>query len=62
MTTVLEAAQMLDEEYVVEKILTILGDGDKANEIIKRMNADELERGKVIAPTEPEEEEETPEE
>ena len=47
-TTVLSAAQILDEDYVTEKILTLLGDGDKAEEIIKRMTADELERGGVI--------------
>lgn len=46
-TTVLEAAQVLDDDYVTEKILTLLGDGDKAEEIIKRMTADELERGGV---------------
>lgn len=51
-STVLEAAQVLDTEYVTEKILTLLGDGDKAEEIIKRMNADELERGGVIEPQE----------
>ena len=44
-TTVLEASQVLDTEYVTEKILTLLGDGDKADDIIERMNADELEMG-----------------
>jgi SPP1 family phage portal protein len=44
-TTVLEASQVLDAEYVTEKVLTLLGDGDKADEIIERMNADELEMG-----------------
>lgn len=43
--TVLEAAQVLDADYVTEKVLTILGDGDQAEDIIERMNADELEMG-----------------
>lgn len=51
-TTVLAAAQVLDADYVTEKILTLLGDGDKAEEIIKRMTADELDRGNVIVKTE----------
>lgn len=42
--TILQAAQFLDADYVTEKILTILGDGDKVEEIIGRMNADDLER------------------
>ena len=42
--TVLQAAEYLDPEYVTEKILTILGDGDKAAEMLKKMNADSLER------------------
>lgn len=46
--TVLEAAQVLDTEYVTEKVLNLLGDGDKAEEIIERMNADELEMGGVL--------------
>lgn len=55
-TTVLAAAQALDTDYVTEKVLNLFGDGDKAEEIIKRMTADELERGEAV------EEEETPEE
>lgn len=42
---VVSASQFLDEEYCTRKILTIFGDGDQADEIIKRMDADELERG-----------------
>ena len=41
--TVLEAAQVLDTEYVTEKVLTLFGDGDQADEVIERMNAEELE-------------------
>lgn len=43
-TTVLQAAQYLDGEYVTRKILTILGDADKAEEMLERINADELDR------------------
>lgn len=43
--TVLEASQVLDADYVTEKILNLLGDGDKTEEILERMAADELEMG-----------------
>lgn len=46
--TVLSAASVLDESYVTEKILTILGDGDRAEEILEQMDADELERGGAV--------------
>ena len=42
--TVLQSAAYLDPDYVTEKILTILGDGDKAAEMLKKMNADSLSR------------------
>lgn len=42
--TVLQAAQTLSPDYVTEKVLTLFGDGDKAEEMIKNMDADELER------------------
>lgn len=41
---VLSAALYLPQEYVTRKILTILGDGDKADEIIEQMNAEDMER------------------
>lgn len=44
---VLQAGEYLDSEYVVEKILNILGDGDQAEEVLKRMDADELDRGDI---------------
>lgn len=47
-TTVLQAASYLPSDYVTEKILTILGDGDKANDLIEQMAADELDRGSVL--------------
>lgn len=43
-TTVLQAASYLDEEYVVKKILTILGDGDQFEDVLKRKDAEELDR------------------
>lgn len=41
---VLSAAQHLDSQYVTEKILSLLGDADKADEVIKRMQAEETNR------------------
>lgn len=49
MSTVLQAAQYLPEDYVTTKILTILGDGDMADDILKQMEADEMERMEVQA-------------
>lgn len=40
--TLLSAAQYLPQEYVTEKILTILGDGDRAEEIQKLMDEEML--------------------
>ena len=40
--TVLQATEVLDDEYVTRKILTLLGDGDQADEILQRIDADEL--------------------
>lgn len=51
--TVLQASPELDREYVTSKILTLLGDGDMVETILKRQEADELDRIKE----EPEEEE-----
>ena len=45
---ILQAASALDDEYVTKKILTILGDGDQAEEIIKRKNADEITRHREL--------------
>lgn len=42
--TVLQAAQYLTEDYVTEKILTLLGDGDKAKDILKQREKEEAER------------------
>lgn len=54
--TVVSAASYLSEDYVTEKILTVLGDGDKAEEMLKEMSADEIDR--LAEDNQPEEEEE----
>ena len=43
-TTVISAAAYTGDEYTTEKILTILGDGDKAEDIIKQQEADEIDK------------------
>jgi SPP1 family phage portal protein len=42
--TILQASANLPDDYVTTKILTLLGDGDKAEEMVKQMQADELKR------------------
>lgn len=41
---VLSAAQYLSQEYVTEKILTLLGDGDKVNDVLKAMDGEDMDR------------------
>lgn len=41
---ILQASQFLTQEYVTEKLLTIFGDADKVEDILKQQEADELER------------------
>jgi hypothetical protein len=41
-TAVLSAANMLPKDYVVQKIVTLLGDGDRAQEIAEQAEADGL--------------------
>lgn len=43
-STLLQASQYLDDEYVTRKILTLLGDADKAEEVLKNMEANEYDR------------------
>lgn len=43
-STVLQAATYLSDDYVTRKILTLLGDADKADEIIEQLGADEYKR------------------
>ena len=45
---VLQAAEYLDDEYVTTKILTLLGDADKAREVLKRKDAESAERYKQM--------------
>lgn len=59
--TILQAETVLDEEYITRKVLEYLGDGDKADEIIERKEADELERGNVTTSIETPENEENEE-
>lgn len=49
--TIIQSASYLDEEYVTRKILTLLGDGDQADEIIKKIDSDELDRGDITDET-----------
>ena len=41
---VLMSAEYLDDEYVTTKILTLLGDADKAQEVLKRKDAEAADR------------------
>lgn len=43
-SVLLQAAQYLDDEYVTKKILTLLGDADKADEIIASMEEYDYQR------------------
>lgn len=42
--TVIQASSYLDEEYIVTKILTIFGDADKVDEVLKNMDEENSER------------------
>ena len=42
----LSAGEYLDDEYITTKILTILGDGDKAKEVLERRDAEAADRYK----------------
>lgn len=42
--TVISAAAYLDDEYMTRKILTILGDGDKADEVMERKDKEDMDR------------------
>ena len=45
---VLHAAEYLDDEYVTTKILTLLGDADKSQEVLKRKDAEAADRYKQM--------------
>lgn len=57
MQTLLLAAQYLDEEYITTKAVTILGDPDMADEIMKRKAAEDLDRFNGTEPDVQEEDE-----
>lgn len=42
--TIVQAAQYLPDDYVTTKIVTILGDADKAEELLKEQDAENMER------------------
>jgi hypothetical protein len=42
--TLLTSGEYLDSEYITKKILTLLGDGDKVEEILRRKGAEEINR------------------
>lgn len=50
--TLVQARDYLDDEYITRKIMEILGDGDMADEVLKRIDAESMERINV-PPTEP---------
>ena len=41
---VLKSVEYLDTEYIVQKILTVLGDADKVEEVLQRLQAEEVGR------------------
>jgi hypothetical protein len=43
---VLQCAEYLDDEYIITKLLTLLGDADKVDEVIKRKTAEAADRYK----------------
>lgn len=43
---ILQADEYLDDEYVTTKILTLLGDADKSQEVLKRKDAEAADRYK----------------
>lgn len=51
-STLLQAREYLDSEYLTKKILELLGDGDLADEILKRLDAEDMDRINV-PPNEP---------
>ena len=51
------AGEYLDSQYITEKVLTIMGDADKVEEVLSRMAADEIDRGFIDRPGAEEEDE-----
>ena len=57
--TVISAANYLDEQYITEKVLTILGDKDKVDEVLEQMevlNYERLQTGTIQQGQPPEDE------
>ena len=44
---VISAGEYLDSQYITEKLLTLLGDADKADEVLGRMADDEVEKARL---------------
>ena len=65
-TTIIQSAPYLSEDYVTSKILEILGDGDKVEDVLKDIDTDSMNRtlpfGKSEEEPEEPEEAEEPEE
>ena len=60
--TILMAAQYLPDEYITKKLLEVLGDIDKVEDVLKQMDMENNERMKFGNAPEEEEQEEQPEE
>ena len=45
----MQASEYLTEDYVTEKVLTILGDGDRVEEVLKNKDLDDMKRTGDIA-------------
>lgn len=56
--TIMQAATYLDDTYVTTKVMTLLGDADKVDDVLKQMDADEIERQASLEEEQTEEEEE----
>ena len=52
--TVVQSASYLSSEYVTEKILTLMGDGDKLDEVLQQMDGEAAERMSFTAAVEQE--------
>lgn len=50
--TVLQCAGTLPDDYIVTKILTLLGDGDQAEEILRQIDVEAMNRVSVETPDE----------
>ena len=53
--SVVLSASYLSSEYITTKIMNLLGDGDQAEEVMKQLSAEDMERFVNEEPEEPEE-------